>query len=758
MKLPILYKRTRTGAIQYWEIETQVLADNTAMIVKTSGQYGTDKPLEHTKAVTKGKNLGRANQTSPQQQAESEATSDWKKKQDEGYKTLEDLGITWDDQHDNWVHKNQHYWRMDQVLEAALPQYNTDSSGNAKPMLAQSVKWNKVTYPCFVQPKLDGCVYGNTLISTDQGLLKIKDIVENKLPVRVLSYNEAKKTFEHKQVVNWFNNGESRYTDWLDITLPTGQRLKTTANHKYLTDKGWKEAKDLNQKEDLIYVNSFSAYRSSLLFGTILGDTTLHVDKRVSATSYRLSFSHTNKELFDYKISLLNIEGSTVEYMTGYGSKGYRFVSKALSKTDFPVDKVYFVGHSEKVGQRKFIPYDTMRNFMGKEALSLWIADDGSLRLNNSNPFTPVLSISVHRHSVEQVDVFVDYFTKVWNCTPTKIIDKRVNTLECSGLFLNFNTKDTLFLLNHLKKLHCKGVEYKYYFPTEGYLSRANDEFKWSSFHKANAKNCSTPYTKYDLEVEDNHNYVANGIVIHNCRTLLVYSGTDVTFLSRTGKEYTTLDHIKEEAISKLPEPVILDGEIYSHELTFQEIVAAVKKQREDSLKLKFRVYDVVNDMKQVDREVIVRTLTSTINWETIHALPTMTCHSQEEIEHLHQHYVSEGYEGVMIRLLDGTYDQGQRSSNLLKVKEYDTNEFAFINFELGQRGVEDLIAVCSAKCTDGVWHETFKAKMQGTVAQKQELYSNQPAQMSLLTVKHHGYTDDGFPRFPIGVNFRDYE
>lgn len=403
MKLQTLYKRTRTGAVQYWEIETQVLTDNTAMIVKTSGQYGTDKPLEHTKAVTEGKNLGRSNFTTPQQQAELEAKSDWKKKQDEGYKTCESLGISHADNPTSsgeflWKVNNVVYQTFKEVLEAALPRYNTDSSGQIKPMLAQSVKWNRVVFPCHVQPKYDGT------------------------------------------------------------------------------------------------------------------------------------------------------------------------------------------------------------------------------------------------------------------------------------------------------------------------------------------------------------------------RALAIYDGTTVKFISRTGKEYTTLGHIKTELEAKLSDPVVLDGEIYSHELSFQEIVAAVKKQRDDSLKLRFRVYDVVTDQVWTERRAFVDQLTSTISWETMHSVPTLTCNSEQEVEDLHVHYVSEGYEGVMIRLADGTYDQGQRSSNLLKVKQYDTNEFAFMSFELGQRGVEDLIAVCSAKCTDGVWHETFKAKMQGTVAQKQELYTNQPPQMTLLTVKHHGYTNDGLPRFPIGVTFRDYE
>lgn len=748
MRLPILYKRTKTTKIQFWEIYTEDKS-GAGQITKTSGQYGTQNPLVNTELITQGKNLGRTNVTTPIEQADCQALSDWNKKKDQGYKDFTDLGVKFTD---SWQHAGITYSNLKSALEAALPKYNSDASGNVKPVLALPVNWAKVTYPCYVQRKYDGCVYGKTLISTDKGLLKIEDIVQNRMEVNVLSYNESSQSMEYKPILNWFNNGKAAYTDWVDITLNTGTRLKTTTNHKYLTKEGWKEAKDLNPKEDLIYTNSFSDYRTSLLFGTLLGDTTLCIDKRVSASSYRINFSHTNKDLLDFKINILNLEGSITEYITGYGSKAYRFVSKALSKTDFPVDRVYFVGHTPDVGKRKFIPYLTLYEFMGKEALSLWIADDGSLRLNNGNPHTPVLNISTHRFSIEQIDIFVEYFTKVWHCTPSKVLDKRVDTSKCSGLSLNFNTKDTLFLLNHLKSFQCKGVEYKYYFPTESYISQANNEFKWNTFHKCNSRFSSNNYTKYDLEIADNHNYIANGIVIHNCRSLLNFDGQTITFLSRTGKEYTTLGHIRDEVLPTLTEPIILDGEIYSHDLTFQEIIAAVKKQRPDSLKLKLRVYDVVNDQTQLKREALVRELTSTKAWATINAVDTFTCNSKEEVIQLHDQFVGEGYEGAMIRLLDGMYAQGQRSQSLMKVKVFDTTEYNFVEFVLGQRGVEDLIA----RCSNG--DLTFRAKMQGTVAEKQALYDYKVEEGAVITIKHHGLTDDGLPRFPIGIGIRDYE
>jgi DNA ligase 1 len=79
MKLPILYSRTSTGAVQIWEIEID------------GGKYRTHSGQVDGKIVTKnwaeaeGKNVGKANETTPQQQALLEAQSKWDKKKKEGY-------------------------------------------------------------------------------------------------------------------------------------------------------------------------------------------------------------------------------------------------------------------------------------------------------------------------------------------------------------------------------------------------------------------------------------------------------------------------------------------------------------------------------------------------------------------------------------------------------------------------------------------------------------------------------------------------
>lgn len=126
IKYSTLYKKTSSGAIQSWSIRTE-----NNVIVTRWGQVGG--AIQETKDVIKtGKNQGKANETTPEQQAQAETHALWLKKLKSGYvKTVEEA-----------------------------QQSKTDSivQGSVSPMLAHkfSEHAQKIQYPCFVQPKLDG--------------------------------------------------------------------------------------------------------------------------------------------------------------------------------------------------------------------------------------------------------------------------------------------------------------------------------------------------------------------------------------------------------------------------------------------------------------------------------------------------------------------------------------------------------------------------------------------------------------------------
>ncbi len=122
-----LYSLNSNGSIQRWSISVE---DN--RIIKEYGQIG-GKMQSITDIIRDGKNIGKSNETTPKEQAIAEATAQWEKKLKSGYsKTQKDA--------------------RSGVVDAKFV------TGGIEPMLAHKFRdhSDKIKFPAFVQPKLDG--------------------------------------------------------------------------------------------------------------------------------------------------------------------------------------------------------------------------------------------------------------------------------------------------------------------------------------------------------------------------------------------------------------------------------------------------------------------------------------------------------------------------------------------------------------------------------------------------------------------------
>jgi len=79
MKLPSLFKKTKTGAVQKCDIRTQ-----NGTVFVSWGAVGSDN-IQVKETVCYPKNIGRSNETTAEQQAEKEARAKWEKKIKTGY-------------------------------------------------------------------------------------------------------------------------------------------------------------------------------------------------------------------------------------------------------------------------------------------------------------------------------------------------------------------------------------------------------------------------------------------------------------------------------------------------------------------------------------------------------------------------------------------------------------------------------------------------------------------------------------------------
>ena len=229
---------------------------------------------------------------------------------------------------------------------------------------------------------------------------------------------------------------------------------------------------------------------------------------------------------------------------------------------------------------------------------------------------------------------------------------------------------------------------------------------------------------------------------------------------SRNGKASSRhLTHIMRD-INRLPAGTVLDGELYSDDLTFQEIVGLVKKDtlREgDDLKMAkiyLCVYDTIRDGTNAERNTWLKNLFTT-TFTGLRLLPTAECASLEDVKTLHASYVAEGYEGLILRNKSGLYNVGFRSADLQKYKEFEDAEYPVIGFKEGD-GLEKGCVIWMCRTKDG---KEFAVRPRGTREDRCAAFLTGATMIGQpLTVRYQELTTDGIPRFPVGIAFRTYE
>ena len=135
--------------------------------------------------------------------------------------------------------------------------------------------------------------------------------------------------------------------------------------------------------------------------------------------------------------------------------------------------------------------------------------------------------------------------------------------------------------------------------------------------------------------------------------------------------------------------------------------------------------------------------------------IETFLVKKKSDVKTYHDLFTSRGYEGVMIRDRNSTYEVGKRSNYLLKYKEFQTEEYEIVGAKTGHgRDADAVVWIC--KTQDD---QEFTVRPEGTIAQREEHYKNHKKYLGkMLTVRFQNLTAHGVPRFPVGVCIRDYE
>ena len=420
----------------------------------------------------------------------------------------------------------------------------------------------------------DECFVHDQLIITDNGPVKIGTLYKkwknNETLPKVLSYNQNENKFEFKSITYAWEKSTEKI-----LNIKYGRSyIKCTPNHKILTQNGFVEANQLKIGdlikskytfgEQVPVAQDLNDDQYQILLGSFLGDGNI---QKLDSNRYRLRIIHSEKqkEYCEWKALMFGKQTEKIEN-NGY-AKGvaYRFTTKIIDLT-------------EELPQTKTSCPQWILDQLDIRGLAIWWMDDGYLSRKNASGELSTCSFDEDSQirivkKLSEMGIEAKY---------------RKNGHGYHTVFLNKKGIDELIKITY--KYSHESMHYKFY----NEKIKLSDEVKYiwntkfldsgtvkiSSIKEINKINKQTKV--YDLEIEDNHNFVLSsgienicGPIVHNCHHIagktfsnsLFKSGSKITLgLSATPKRMDGLTKIlewflgpiiKNELLSEIEKPTV---------------------------------------------------------------------------------------------------------------------------------------------------------------------------------------------------------
>lgn len=289
-----------------------------------------------------------------------------------------------------------------------------------------------------------------------------------------------------------------------------------------------------------------------------------------------------------------------------------------------------------------------------------------------------------------------------------------------------------------------------------GYFSSIKDIDKQTYFSPMLAKQWEDRKDEVDWS---NGNYISPKM--DGLRAIITKNGAT----SRNGKKFISFPHILKELepiFEKYPQ-LILDGEIYCDKLAqdFNKIISLAKKTKptQEDLKesaqfIQFWIFDCPSIKGGYhERYTGLKKIIKPNKY--IKICEHILIKTPEEIEtNLHK-YIEQGFEGLMLNIYDGKYEQ-KRSKNILKYKLFQDCEAKILDIIEGIGNRSKMFGYAKLKLDNGI---QFDANARGNEEMYKEILKNKNKYIGKkATVRYQNLTPDGKPRFPVIIDFDRFD
>jgi DNA ligase-1 len=246
----------------------------------------------------------------------------------------------------------------------------------------------------------------------------------------------------------------------------------------------------------------------------------------------------------------------------------------------------------------------------------------------------------------------------------------------------------------------------------------------------------------------------------HRC--LITNFEGELVAYTRKGKPITTINHILQD-LTWIPEGWTIDGELYIHGRSLQSISSLIKRDQPDSKLLRFHWYDYMSSEPFSIRLDCMRAVGCEKPMRHVDLVETVKVNDVEHVFYMFRKYRANGYEGAMIRHSLAGYEDGKRSYQLLKVKEWHDCEVLVIGARPSKEGWAILQVKYQEDGTnannghlpkDGV---LFDISAPGTHAEKTEVLVNfEKYRHRKLRIEYAEITADGIPFHASAIGWHE--
>jgi recombination protein RecA len=363
---------------------------------------------------------------------------------------------------------------------------------------------------------LFGCFHYSTRVTLADGTQeKIGKIVNQKLPVEVLSYDPDLGAIVPKKVVNWFDNGRTDQFLQFTVARPAGNgksQFACTPNHLIRTPAGWQEAQGLAVGDRVMQAlpHRLSDFQWEVLLGGLMGDGALSPSRSGFGARYRFGHGARQTAYCDWKGSLfLNLQPSR-----STNAKGAIFYDLP------PLPELAELRQAVYMAGKKVLSYDYLKR-LTPLSLAIWYMDDASFtlrakgvqeRTRNGSGRADICIQAIEPTSRQRL---INYLADTWGIRP-KLIQRAGKAV------LMFPKDETAKLHALIAPFVHPSMEYKLLpryrgqFSVEPVFTPMRHELVPMPVLAIAPKPPSRNTHRFDIEVEGSHNYLVDSVVVHN--------------------------------------------------------------------------------------------------------------------------------------------------------------------------------------------------------------------------------------------------